>query len=65
VSAFPEDEPDTGKIDARIVLFAKLAHAFDHLPPSDQMRFVELADRIVDMAPACRVLVFEIVQRLK
>lgn len=65
MAKFPDEEPDTGKVDARLVLFAKLAHAFDHLSPSDQMRFVELTDRLVDMAPACRVLVFELVQRLR
>lgn len=63
-SPFPDTEADTGKIDQRIVLFAKLAQTFDHFPASDALSFLELADALVDMAPSDRKLVFDFVSRL-
>lgn len=62
---YTDDEPTTGKVDSRLVLFAKLAHAFDHLPPMDQLAFVEIADHFVDAAPDVRRLIFDLVQRIK
>ncbi len=63
-SPFPDTEADTGKIDQRMVMFAKLAHTFDHFPPGDATSFIELAEAMVDMNPADRKLVFEFVSRL-
>lgn len=63
-SPFPDTEADTGKIDQRMVMFAKLAHSFDHFPPDDAMRFVELADSMLGMAPETRRMVFDLVSRL-
>lgn len=60
----PDTEADTGKIDQRMVMFAKLAHTFDHFPPGDATRFVELAESMIAMSPDDRKLVFDFVSRL-
>jgi hypothetical protein len=45
-------------------MFAKLAHTFDHFAPDDALRFVELAEALVDMRTTDRRMVFEFVSRL-
>ncbi len=60
----PDTEADTGKIDQRMVMFAKLAHTFDHFPPDDATAFIELAETMVDLSSADRKLVFAFVSRL-
>ncbi len=62
--AFSEDEPDTGKIDQRIVLYAKLAQLFDHFSPSDATAFVEHAQAVLDMCPTDRAMIFRLSERL-
>jgi hypothetical protein len=64
-SPFPDTEADTGKIEHKFVLYAKLAHTFDHFSSADQVTFVELAEAMVDMAPKDRETIFELVSRLR
>jgi hypothetical protein len=61
---FDDFEADTGRVDQRTVMFAKLAHVVDHFPPADLGRFVELAEALVDMPRADREVVFSLVSRL-
>jgi hypothetical protein len=60
----PDTEADTGRIDQRMVMFAKLAHTFDHFTPSDATRFIELAEAMVDMSPTDRATIYDLVSRL-
>lgn len=63
-SPVPDTEADTGKIDQRMVMFAKLAHTFDHFPPDDATRFVELAETMLELAPETRKSIFDLVSSL-
>lgn len=63
-STFTDTEADTGKIDPRLVMFAKLAQIVDHFSPTDCVAFVELAESLVDMSAHDRALVFLFASRL-
>lgn len=47
-----------------MVMFAKLAHTFDHFPPDDATRFVELAETMLELAPETRKSIFDLVSSL-
>jgi hypothetical protein len=64
-SPFLDTEADTGKIERKVVLYAKLAHTFDHFSSADQVAFVELAEALIDMVPKDRETIFELVSRLR
>lgn len=59
-----KDEPDTGKINKQVALFAKLCRVFDDLPPSDQFAFVELAEQLLELSTKDREMVFYLVGRI-
>lgn len=63
-SDFSDDEPDTGKVDQRLVLFAKLAQLFDHFSPADATAFVEHTQALLYMAPVDRQMILRLAERL-
>jgi hypothetical protein len=63
-ASFQDTEADTGKVEQRVVLYARLAQKFDHFTPTDRLAFVELAEQLVDMSAEDRRTVFAVASRL-